>query len=42
MHFERHDLYDHWHSALAGAFSAKVYPPQITIFDAVDIAEVAR
>jgi hypothetical protein len=42
MHFERHDLYDHWHSALEGAFSAKVYPPQITIFDAVDIAEVAR
>jgi hypothetical protein len=40
LHNERHDLYEHWRSALKGAFSAKVYPPQIIVFDAVDIAEV--
>ena len=40
-HFKRYDLYHHWHTALNGSFSAKVYPPQITIFEAVDIAEVS-
>jgi hypothetical protein len=39
-HFERYDLYENWHSALRSAFSAKVYPPQIIVFEAVDIAEV--
>ena len=41
-HFQRLDLYEDWEAELDGAFSAKVYPPQITIFDPVDIAEVAR
>ena len=39
-HFQRYDLYQHWQSALKGAFSAEVYPPQVIVFDAVDIAEV--
>lgn len=40
LHFERHDLYKHWHSALQGAFSSKAYPPQVIVFESVDIAEV--
>lgn len=40
-HFVRHDLYADWEIALDGLFSAKVYPPQITVFDPVDIAEVS-
>jgi hypothetical protein len=40
---KRHDLYDRheWEGKLEGSFSAKVYPPQVIVFDPVDIAEVA-
>lgn len=40
--FDRFDLYDDFEVALDGAFSAKVYPPQITVFAPVDIPEVVR
>jgi hypothetical protein len=38
--FQRRDLYHDFEKALNGTFSAKVYPPQITVFDPVDIAQV--
>jgi hypothetical protein len=41
-HFERYDLYDDAEAALDGAFSAKLYPPQITVFQPEDIPEVVR
>ena len=40
---KRHDLYPkhEWEEKLKGLFSAKVYPPQMIVFDPVDIAQVA-
>lgn len=38
--FRRLNLYHDSEKALDGVFSAKVYPPQITVFDPVNIAEV--
>jgi len=39
--FQRYDLYEeNWKEKIDDSFSAELYPPQITIFDAVDIAAV--
>ena len=42
--FQRYDLYpgNDWEQALQGSFSTKVYRPQLTVFDAMDIASVAQ
>jgi hypothetical protein len=36
--FHRHDIFDDWETAAAGIFSAKVFLPQMTIFDPLPIA----
>jgi len=38
--FERIDIFDDWEEAMSGSFSAKVYKPQMTVFEPIAIAEV--
>lgn len=42
--FQRLNLYPEssWQGEIQGSFSTKVYPPQLTVFDAMDIAKVAN
>jgi len=40
--FKQHEVYEagSWEKAIKGVFSAKLYPPQLTVFESIDIAEV--
>jgi hypothetical protein len=35
--YHRHDIFDDWETTAAGIFSAKVYDPQMTVFDPMPI-----